>query len=102
LKKVKSLKRYCKFCRKHTQQKVVMVKTGQKRGTLKRGSIERARKRGLGRGAGNKGRWGSKPTKPNRTGAKSSKKTNIMYTCSVCKKSTIQSHGIRTKKFELI
>ena len=102
MKKVKTLKRYCKFCKKHTQQKLVIVKTGQKRGSLKRGSISRARKRGLGRGMGNRGRWGSKPTKPKMIGAKSSKKTNIMYTCSVCKKSTLQRKGIRTKKLELI
>ena len=66
----KQIKRYCKFCKKHTVQKITQLKTGTKRGSLKKGSIQRAMRRGLGRGYGNKGRWGSKPTKPKRTGAK--------------------------------
>lgn len=97
----KTIKRYCKFCNTHTEQKISLGKTGTKRGTLKHGSIERAKKRGLGVGFGNKGRWGSKPTKIKRGGAKSSKKTNIKYTCLVCKKSSIQRKGIRTKKIEM-
>lgn len=70
------------------------------RGTLKRGSISRAKKRGLGVGAGNKGKWGSKPaiSKFKRTGAKLSKKTNLKYTCGECKKITVQKEGFRTKK----
>ncbi|MBI2106098.1 50S ribosomal protein L44e [Candidatus Woesearchaeota archaeon] len=98
----KSIKRYCKHCRKHTDQKVTQLKTGTKRGSLKRGSIQRAKKRGLGRGYGNKGRWGSKPTKPKRTGAKTSKKTYLRYTCKVCNKSSMTTFGIRTKKLEII
>ena len=95
----KSKKRYCKFCKKATEHKVSQVKSGSKRGTLKWGSIQRALKRSVP-GTGNKNRWGSKPAKPKRTGAKTSKKTNIKYTCSVCKKSTLQKKGIRTKKVE--
>src|SRR3989344_8837849 len=95
----KTTKRYCPFCRKHTQQKISIVKSGSKRGSLKRGSIQRATKRSVP-GTGNKNRWGSKPAKPKRTGAKTSKKTNIKYTCSVCKKSTLQKKGIRAKKVE--
>ena len=94
--------RYCPYCRKHTIHKVSVVKSGHKRGSLKRGSITRAKLRGLGIGFGNKGRWGSKPTKPKMTGAKSSKKTNLMYTCEVCKKSHLQNQGFRLKKLELI
>mgnify|MGYP001189739180 CR=1 FL=1 len=95
----KTRKRYCKYCKKHTQHKIAQSKTGSKRGALKRGSIDRAIKR-LGIGSGNKGRWGSKPAKTKRGGAKSSKKTNTKYTCSVCKKTIIQKQGIRTKKIE--
>ncbi|SRR3989344_3105958 len=95
----KSIKKYCKFCRKYTDQKISQVK-GKERGSLKHGSIARAKKRGLGRGFGNLGKWGSKPalSKFKMTGAKTSKKTNIKYTCDVCKKSTLQNKGIRTKK----
>jgi len=85
----KTTKRFCPHCKKKTEQKIKIVGTGGKRGTLTRGSIARAKARGLGRGIGNKGRWGSKPavTKFKRK-TKTNKKTNIMYTCSKCKKST--------------
>ncbi len=96
----KTIKKYCKKCKKVNTFKVSQVKTGTKRGTLKRGSIQRAQLRGRGVGAGNKGRWGSKPTKPKSTGAKSSKKLNLKLTCSVCNKSVIRI-GNRTKKVEL-
>jgi len=99
----KIIKRYCPKCKTHTEQKISLGKTGTKRGALKHGSLERAKKRGLGVGFGNKGKWGSKPaiSKFKRTGAKTSKKTNIKYTCLVCKKSSIQRKGIRTKKIEM-
>jgi len=84
----KRTNRFCPFCKKKTEQKIKLVGTGGKRGTLTRGSISRAKARGLGRGIGNKGRWGSKPavTKFKRK-TKTTKKTNIMYTCTICKKS---------------
>lgn len=97
----KTIKRYCRKCRKHTLHKVVQLKTGTKRGSLKKGSIQRAKKRGLGTGFGNKGRWGSKPTKPKRSGAKTSKKTYLKYTCQTCKKSSMTTAGTRTKRLEL-
>jgi|SRR3989338_6828986 len=97
----KTIKRYCPKCKTHTEQKISLGKTGTKRGALKWGSIERHKKRGRGAGFGNKGRWGSKPTKTKMGGAKTSKKTNIKYTCLICKKSNIQKKGIRTKKIEM-
>ncbi|MCL5730304.1 MAG: 50S ribosomal protein L44e [Candidatus Pacearchaeota archaeon] len=95
----KKTKRYCPYCKKQTEQKIKLVSTGAKRGTLTRGSKQRARLRGLGRGIGNKGKWGSKPavTKFKRK-TKTTKKTNIMYTCSVCGKSKYQKKGIRAGK----
>jgi len=99
----KKIKRYCPHCRKNTEQKVVDVSSGHKRGTLKRGSMSRAMKRGQGRGYGNLGKWGSKPavTKFKRK-TKATKKTNIMYTCSVCSKSCYQKKGIRTSKLQIV
>jgi large subunit ribosomal protein L44e len=98
----KTTKRYCPFCKKHTEQKIVIVSSGHKRGAMKRGSIERAKKRGLGRGTGNLGRWGSKPpiTKWKRK-TKSTKKTNLIYTCQICKKSQSQRKGIRSGKIQI-
>ncbi|OGJ16836.1 hypothetical protein A3K73_08790 [Candidatus Pacearchaeota archaeon RBG_13_36_9] len=98
----KKTKRYCPFCKKHTEHKVSQVSSGHKRSALKRGSMERAKKRGKGRGFGNLGKWGSKPavTKWKRK-TKTTKKTNTMYTCSVCKKSHMQKKGKRTGKVQL-
>ena len=72
----KSKKAYCKSCKKHTKSKIFQAKTTGKRGSLKRGSIARAKKRGLGRGYGNLGNYGSKGALNSwkRYGAKSSKK----------------------------
>ncbi len=98
----KTIKRYCKFCRKHTEQKVAQNKK-KAASSLSRGSKYRARKRGSARGIGNLGRY-SKPavTKFKRTGAKNTKKTDLRYTCGVCKKSTSQPFGLRSKRVELI
>lgn len=98
----KTTKRYCPYCNKHTEHKIAMVSSGHKRSSLKRGSIERAKKRGRGRGFGNLGKWGSKPavTKWKRK-TKSTKKTNLLYTCAVCKKSHGQKKGKRAGKIQI-
>jgi len=87
----KSKKRYCTHCRKHTENRVAQAKTTGKRGSLKRGSINRAKKRGLGRGYGNLGNYGSKGalTSWKRYGAKGSKKISLKLTCPECKKSSL-------------
>lgn len=94
----KQTNRYCPYCKKKTKQKIKVVSTGAKRGTLTRGSISRAKSRGLGRGIGNKGRWGSRPavTKFKRK-TKTTKKMNIMYTCDECGKSKYRQ-GRRNKR----
>tara|TARA_Y100000310_G_scaffold240573_1_gene244408 strand:- start:2078 stop:2398 length:321 start_codon:yes stop_codon:yes gene_type:complete len=98
----KKTNRYCPFCRKRTEHKIANISTGQKRGTLRRGAIQRAKKRGLGRGYGNLGKWGSKPAvSKHKRKSKTTKKTNLMYTCSECKKSHMQKKGKRTGKLQL-
>jgi len=97
----KKTRRYCPYCRKHTEHKIVFVSTGHKRGSLKRGGLIRAKKRGLNRGIGNHGKWGSKPAIAKwKRKTKSTKKTNIIYTCQVCKKSKTQKKGTRTGKLK--
>ncbi|MDD5133086.1 MAG: 50S ribosomal protein L44e [Candidatus Nanoarchaeia archaeon] len=96
----KAIKRYCPKCNKTTNQKVSQVKSGKKRSSLKKGSLQRGHKRGRGRGYGNMGRWGSKPTKAKRMGAKQGKNVNLKYQCTVCNKSSVATIG-RAKKFEL-
>jgi len=94
----KETNRFCPHCNKKTIQKIKLVGTGGKRGTLTRGSISRAKKRGLGRGIGNKGKWGSKPAVSKfKRKTKTNKKTNIMYTCQTCKKSQYRK-GRRNKR----
>jgi len=100
LKRNKKTKRYCPFCKKHTEHGISLAKK-RERGTLKHGSIARAKKRGRGRGFGNVGRWGSKPTKPKMQGKKTSKKFDLRYKCTVCNKSHTPKKGKRSKKLEL-
>ncbi|MEM2933032.1 MAG: 50S ribosomal protein L44e [Candidatus Pacearchaeota archaeon] len=97
----KKVKRYCKYCKKHTEQKVELVSAAHTRGSLKRGSPQRARLRGKNRGYGNLGRYSKPPISRWKRKTKGSKKTNILYTCTVCNKSMPQSKGIRASKVEL-
>ena len=98
----KALKRICKYCKKHTEQKVAQNKKRTAR-SLSFGSKYRARKRGQARGVGSLGKY-SRPavTKFKRTGAKNTKKTDLRYTCSVCHKVSAQASGIRAKRVEFI
>jgi large subunit ribosomal protein L44e len=83
----KKVRRLCPYCKKHTEQKVALVSTGAKRGSLKRGAIQRAKLRGRGVGYGNKGKWGSKPAASKwKRKTKSTKRLVVEYTCNVCKK----------------
>jgi large subunit ribosomal protein L44e len=99
----KAVKKHCPYCGKHTEQKVSIAKR-KGRSTahpLSKGGTTRVKARGLRRGAGNLGRY-SKPTKPKMSGKKLSKKTDFRYECSVCKKTSSQHSGIRSKKIELV
>ncbi|MDD5086696.1 MAG: 50S ribosomal protein L44e [Candidatus Nanoarchaeia archaeon] len=98
----KTIKRYCPYCKKHTEHKVSKTKK-KNPSSLKKGSKYRAKKRGLARGTGNLGRY-SKPaiSKFKMTGKKTTKKTDLRYKCSVCNKTHAQAKGIRTKRIELV
>lgn len=102
----KKTKRYCPKCKKHTEVTVSQSKNMGRNKThpMSRGAIARAKKRGLGRGFGNLGRYGSKPAiaKFKRTGAKISKTTDLRYKCKECNKTLVQKKGTRTKKTELV
>ena len=98
----KLIKRYCKYCKKHTDQNVAQVKKGKPR-SMTYGSKNRAKRRGQARGMGNKGRYSKKAiTKFKMTGKKMTKKTDLRYTCKECKKTTMQKKGIRAKKVEFV
>lgn len=97
--------RLCSKCKKHTEH---TVKNQTNRGlnknhSLSRGSTTRVQLRGLKRGFGNMGRFSRKPIGSwKMTGKKTTKKTDLRYTCTVCHKASVQSSGIRVKRIELI
>ena len=96
----KLMKRHCPSCKKHTEHKVGQNKR-KNASSLTYGSKVRARRRGKARGMGGLGRY-SKPaiSKFKMTGKKLSKKTDLRYECKVCKKTHMQSSGIRAKRVE--
>ena len=59
----KKINRYCPYCNANTEQKIDIVSTGHKRGTLKYGSLTRAKMRGAMPGTGNKGRYSKRAVK---------------------------------------
>lgn len=96
----KMMKRYCPYCKKHTEHKVAQNKKGAP-SSLTYGSKVRAKKRGHARGMGNLGRY-SKPaiSQFKMTGKKQTKKTDLRYTCKECKKTHMQKTGYRAKRVE--
>ena len=99
MKKPKIIQRYCPKCKTKTEHKVSEVSGGGgTKGSLKRGSLQRAKKRGLNRGMGNQGRRSRPAVSKYKRKTKSTKKTNVKYTCSKCKKATMNKKGTRTKK----
>jgi len=100
MKMPKTKKKYCPYCKKHTEHKVGPSKK-KSPGSMTYGSKVRAKRRGLARGHGNRGRY-SKPaiSKFKMTGKKSTKKLDLRFECSICKKKHVQKKGFRTKKIE--
>jgi large subunit ribosomal protein L44e len=99
----KKRRRYCPYCKKHTEQSVKQEKARGKNKAhpMSRGSRTRMRLRGRDRGMGNKG----KTSKGAMTGwkmynKKRTKKTDLRYTCAECKKTQIIGEGFRTAKIE--
>jgi ribosomal protein L44E len=100
----KVIKRFCAHCKTHTEQKVKASKKAPPGSAhpLSHGSKVRQKRRGVNRGFGNQGRYSRKPVGARkRAGRKTSKKTDLRYECSKCKKTSMQNKGIRTKKLEI-
>ncbi len=94
--------RYCKICKKHTEQKITISKKKTKGSvhTHSYGSKVRTAHRGARRGYGNLGRYSKPPGGGKMYGKKGSKKTDFRYNCKECKKSSVQRKGFRAKKVE--
>ena len=99
MKKPKKLNRYCPYCKKKTEQKV-KEQSRSKPSSMKRGSKIRIRLRGLWRGVGNKGRF-SRMKNQAKGKRKTTKKTAILYICTVCGKGKDQKKGKRTSKLQI-
>ncbi len=97
----KKTNRYCPYCKKKTEQKIKEVSGGSKRGTLKKGSKDRARLRGQNRGKGSQGKYSKPAVSKFKRKTKTTKKPNILYTCSVCKKSKGIKKGKRTSRLQI-
>tara|TARA_Y100000310_G_C20610122_1_gene777565 strand:+ start:270 stop:575 length:306 start_codon:yes stop_codon:yes gene_type:complete len=100
MKRPKAKKAYCKTCKKHSEHKVAQVKAKGRSAThpLSWGSAKRRKAKV---GFGNHGKYSKPPVaKFKRTGAKTSKKTELKLTCQECKKSSIETLK-RAKKVEL-
>ncbi|PIY60011.1 50S ribosomal protein L44e [Candidatus Woesearchaeota archaeon CG_4_10_14_0_8_um_filter_47_5] len=101
----KSIKRLCPYCKKHVAHKVTLAKrkTPGSAHPMGYGSKKRMKRRGEGRGAGNKGKLSKGAISGwKMTGKKVTKKSDFRYTCSECKKTHMQKKGIRAKRFELV
>jgi len=97
----KTTKRFCPFCKKRTEQKIDLVSTGHKRGTLKQGSKERAKKRGAMPGKGNKGKYSKPAVKSWKRKTKTTTKKLVIYTCKECKKSKQARKGRRVSRIQI-
>ncbi len=100
----KQIKRYCPKCKTHTDQKVSQAKRRTPGSAHPLAKSQKIRS-GFGKGFGNLGKYGSKPavSKFKRTGAKTSKKTDFRYQCTVCKKTQGSSKGgKRARKVEIV
>lgn len=93
----KKTKRFCPYCKAHTEQKIDVVSTGHKRGALKYGSKERAKKRSMP-GMGNKGRYSKRAVKSRKMKTKITTRKVFIYTCQACKKSTLAKKSKRVSK----
>lgn len=87
----KTVRIYCKYCKKHTPHIVERVKK-KPRSKLKQG--ERRFRRKL------KG-YGSFP-RPKPDYEKATKKLDLRYKCKECGKSHMKGKGFRLKKFEIV
>ncbi len=94
----KKINRYCPYCNTKTEQKIDIVSTGHKRGTLKWGSLTRAKSRGAIPGTGNKGRYSMRAVKSRKMKTKTTTRKVLIYTCQKCKKSKQTAKSRRVSK----
>ncbi len=92
----KVVRRYCPYCKKHTEHKLIIVKK-RKSSPLKKG--ERYRREKIRHGYG--GFPYSIQRKRGRYKVKLSKKIDLRFECTVCKKQHVWRQGLRARKVEI-
>jgi len=100
----KETRRYCPYCRKHTITSIDTAKQKSRSAArpLSRGSSSRAESRGLKKGYGNKGKWGSKPPVSRwKRKTKVTRRMTLMYRCKECGKAKGASRSIRSGRIEI-
>ncbi|HEY9245999.1 MAG TPA: 50S ribosomal protein L44e [Candidatus Methanoperedens sp.] len=92
MKMPKKFNTYCPVCRTHTLHAVERVKKGQA-SSLTRITRQKYRHTGIG----NSGKFSKVPG-----GDKPTKRINLRYRCSKCKKAHLKSKCFRAGKFEIV
>ena len=91
MKMPKKQRRYCRYCKKHTVQTVKEAKRKTRRTDTKSQRRFLRKKKG----------YGSFPKENPKGREKPTRRKDLRYVCSECKKSNIIGEGFRVKKFEL-
>ena len=87
----KTVRIYCPYCKKHTENSVEQAKKKQRR------KMAQGQRRFMKLLKG----YGSFP-RPKPDYEKPTKRTDLRYKCKVCGKKHTKGQGFRTKKFELV
>jgi len=99
----KETRRFCPYCRKHTDQVVATAKQRARSAThtMSRYATSRLQSRGQRVGYGNMGRYSKKGPKDWRRKAKVTKRISVMYKCKVCGKMKGIKKAIRSGRIEV-
>lgn len=99
----KETRRYCPYCRKHTEQIIAIAKQKTRSAThpMSRGSAAREKLRSLRGGFGNLGRRSRKGPKYWKRKTKITRRMTIMYKCKECGKQKQIKKAIRSGRIEV-
>ena len=98
----KETKRYCPYCKKHTDQTRLTAKQKSRGAShpMSRGSNMRAKLRSL-QGIGNWGRRSKKGAKDFKMKSKVTKRISVLFKCKTCGKMKGKSFAIRSSRVEI-
>ena len=90
----KKIKRYCPYCKKHTEHNVIQVKS-KPRPKTKKNALKLGVRRHFRKTSGYHG-----STSPKVKPVKTSRKVNLIFECTECKKKQYKQNPIRAKKIK--